>query len=149
MTTTTFDPVAYKQTTTQQWQEAAAAWHRWGPTLEEWLGEATELMLDLARIARRLARARRRGRGRRADARRSPPRRPERLRAGDRHLAQHPRVRRQEARAAGFGNVATQVMDGESLDVEDGVRRGRDLARRPDLLPRPAASARRDAPRAA
>ena len=50
MTTTTFDPVAYKQTTTQQWQEAAAAWHRWGPTLEEWLGEATELMLDLARI---------------------------------------------------------------------------------------------------
>ena len=50
MATTAFDPVAYKQTTTQQWQEAAAAWHRWGPTLEEWLGEATELMLDLARI---------------------------------------------------------------------------------------------------
>ena len=50
MATTAFDPVAYKQTTTRQWQEVAEAWNRWGPTLEEWLGEATELMLDLARI---------------------------------------------------------------------------------------------------
>src|SRR5436305_1554804 len=50
MATTVFDPVAYKETTRQQWQKAAAAWHRWGPALEEWLGEATELMLDLARI---------------------------------------------------------------------------------------------------
>src|SRR6185295_11944456 len=50
MATTAFDPVVYKTTTTQQWQEAAAAWHRWGPTLEEWLGEATQVMLDLARV---------------------------------------------------------------------------------------------------
>ena len=46
MTTTSFDPVVYKQTTREQWQEAAEAWDRWGPTLEEWLGPATELMLD-------------------------------------------------------------------------------------------------------
>jgi SAM-dependent methyltransferase len=45
-----FDPDRYKETTRQQWQEASEAWHRWGPTLHEWLGPATELMLDLARI---------------------------------------------------------------------------------------------------
>ena len=50
MATTVFDPVAYKQTTREQWQEAAEAWHRWGPTLERWLGAATELMLDRAGI---------------------------------------------------------------------------------------------------
>jgi SAM-dependent methyltransferase len=50
MTTSAFDPVAYKQTTREQWEEAADAWHRWGPTLERWLGPATELMLDQARI---------------------------------------------------------------------------------------------------
>jgi SAM-dependent methyltransferase len=46
----TFDPDQYKQTTRQQWQDAAEAWHRWGPTLGRWLGPSTELMLDLARI---------------------------------------------------------------------------------------------------
>lgn len=46
----TFDPVQYKATTRQQWEEAAEAWHRWGPLLEAWLGEATERMLDLAGI---------------------------------------------------------------------------------------------------
>lgn len=45
-----FDPVAYKQSTREQWQETAEAWHRWGPTLERWLGSATELMLDQARV---------------------------------------------------------------------------------------------------
>src|SRR5687767_6377155 len=44
--TATFDPQQYKRTTKQQWEDAAEAWHRWGPTLESWLGEATELMLD-------------------------------------------------------------------------------------------------------
>ncbi|HVE45498.1 MAG TPA: methyltransferase domain-containing protein [Acidimicrobiales bacterium] len=45
-----FDPVQYKVTTRQQWEDAADAWHRWGPTLEEWLGAATERMLDAAGI---------------------------------------------------------------------------------------------------
>lgn len=49
-TPNTFDPVAYKATTHKQWDSAAEAWHRWGPILEEWLGDATELMLDLASI---------------------------------------------------------------------------------------------------
>jgi len=45
-----FDPVAFKATTRQQWEVAAEAWHRWGPTLEEWLGEATDSMLDAAGV---------------------------------------------------------------------------------------------------
>jgi SAM-dependent methyltransferase len=48
--TMTFDAVTYKRTTRAQWEEAAAAWHAWGPTLEEWLGEATEAMLDAAAV---------------------------------------------------------------------------------------------------
>ena len=48
--TATFDPTAYKTTTRAQWDDAAAAWHAWGPTLEDWLGEATTLMLDAAGI---------------------------------------------------------------------------------------------------
>jgi len=45
-----FDPVLYKATTRQQWDDAADAWHRWGPTLESWLGPATEAMLDAAGV---------------------------------------------------------------------------------------------------
>ena len=45
-----FDPARYKATTREQWQQAAGAWHRWGSQLEDWLGEATELMLDLAGV---------------------------------------------------------------------------------------------------
>ena len=45
-----FNPVAFKRTTQEQWDTAAAAWAAWGPTLEEWLEKATAIMLDLARI---------------------------------------------------------------------------------------------------
>ncbi|MET0326079.1 MAG: methyltransferase domain-containing protein [Ilumatobacteraceae bacterium] len=46
-----FDPIQYKTTTRQQWDDAAEAWHRWGPVLEDWLGDATERMLDAAGVA--------------------------------------------------------------------------------------------------
>ena len=45
-----FDPVQYKATTRQQWEDAAEAWDRWGPVLEEWLGDATQRMLDRAGV---------------------------------------------------------------------------------------------------
>ncbi|WP_020678280.1 class I SAM-dependent methyltransferase [Geopsychrobacter electrodiphilus] len=45
-----FDAVKYKQTTLQQWDSAAEAWHRWGPLLSRWLGPATETMLDMCGI---------------------------------------------------------------------------------------------------
>lgn len=49
-TVTTFDPIKFKTTTRAQWENAAEAWHRWGTFLGEWLGPATERMLDLAGI---------------------------------------------------------------------------------------------------
>jgi SAM-dependent methyltransferase len=45
-----FDPVQYKATTRQQWEDAAEAWHRWGPVLENWLAESTQRMLDAAGV---------------------------------------------------------------------------------------------------
>lgn len=45
-----FDPQAYKITTHAQWQDAAKAWNDWGRVLNKWLGPATEVMLDMARI---------------------------------------------------------------------------------------------------
>lgn len=48
--TTTFDPETFKITTRAQWQDAAEAWHRWGPTIEAWLGAATDEMLDAAGV---------------------------------------------------------------------------------------------------
>jgi ubiquinone/menaquinone biosynthesis C-methylase UbiE len=120
MTTTAFDPVVYKETTRQQWQEAAAAWHRWGPALEDWLGGATELMLDLARIGegsrvldvaagaggQTLGAARRAGPGGAVLA--------TDISSNILEFAEH------QARAAGLGNVATRTSDGEHLDVDDG-----------------------------
>jgi SAM-dependent methyltransferase len=48
--TVTFDAELYKRSTRQQWEDAAEAWHQWGPTLESWLGPATEAMLDAAGV---------------------------------------------------------------------------------------------------
>jgi hypothetical protein len=47
-----FDPDAYKNTTREQWQTAAAAWNNWGGLLRDWLGPATEIMFDMAGIGR-------------------------------------------------------------------------------------------------
>lgn len=48
--TTTFDPVRFKETTRQQSQDAVAAWQGWAPTIESWLGRATTRMMDTAGI---------------------------------------------------------------------------------------------------
>jgi ubiquinone/menaquinone biosynthesis C-methylase UbiE len=116
-----FDPAAYKQTTREQWQEAAEAWHRWGTRLEAWLGGATDVMLDLARIGpgdRVLDVAAGAGGQSIAAARRVGPE--------GRVLATDisPNIldyAEQEARAAGLANVATRVMDGERIEVDEGT----------------------------
>lgn len=46
-----FDANQYKQTTRQQWNSAAEAWHHWNPLLSRWLGPATETMLDLCDVS--------------------------------------------------------------------------------------------------
>jgi SAM-dependent methyltransferase len=120
VTAATFDAARYKQTTRDQWQSAAEAWHRWGPTLEQWLGPATELMLDMARVqsgskvldvaagagGQTLAAARRVG-------------------ANGRVLATDISQNildfaMAEARRMMLANVSTRVLDGESLDVPEG-----------------------------
>ena len=44
------DARKYKEMKREQWQTAADSWHAWGPKLEEWLGPATELMMDMAGV---------------------------------------------------------------------------------------------------
>ncbi|QJY47404.1 class I SAM-dependent methyltransferase [Pseudonocardia broussonetiae] len=115
--TVTFDPTSYKNTTRAQWQDAADAWHAWGPTLEEWLGEATELMLDTAGVgtgSRVLDVAAGAGGQTLAAARRVGP-------TGE-VLATDisPAILRHAAAAAaaeGLTTVRTQELDGERLDV--------------------------------
>jgi SAM-dependent methyltransferase len=48
-----FDAEKYKSTQHAQWNEDAAAWHRWGPTLQRWFGGVTQKMLDLAQLGPR------------------------------------------------------------------------------------------------
>jgi hypothetical protein len=147
--TSTFDPIAYKATTQEQWQAAAEAWHRWGPTIEQWLGEATETMLDLAGVGegarvpdvaagaggQTLTAARRVGPAGRVLASDIAPGDPG-LRRG-----RGPPSRAGQRGHPGHGRRAAR-------------RRSRDLRRRhleggAHLLPRPAARAQRDAPVAA
>src|SRR4051794_2341768 len=50
MSTATFDPIGYKNTTRAQWESTAEAWDRWTPTLDAWLGPVTDRMLDLTGV---------------------------------------------------------------------------------------------------
>jgi SAM-dependent methyltransferase len=114
-----FDPDAFKETTRQQWQSAAAAWQRWTPTLQAWLGPVTKAMLDEAKL---------RPGGRVIDLAAG---------AGEPSLSAAERVgpsghvlatdissnilefAARNARDRGLTNFETRVMDGEKPDVPD------------------------------
>lgn len=111
-----FDPIKYKETTKQQWQAAAEAWHRWGPTLATWLGQVTETMLDMAGVGsgnRVLDVAAGAGEQTLVTARRVGP--SGYVLATD-ISANILEFAAAEARAADLTNVETRVMDGENLD---------------------------------
>jgi SAM-dependent methyltransferase len=120
MSTRAFDPVAYKETTRRQWQEAAEAWDRWGDVIDRWLGPATEVMLDMAGIrdgSRVLDVAAGAGGQSLTAARRAG--------AGGSVLATDisPKLldfAARRAREAGLSNLHTAVLDGERLDVDAG-----------------------------
>jgi SAM-dependent methyltransferase len=118
--TTAFDAATYKSTTRAQWQAAAEAWDRWEPTIEDWLGAATETMLDYARIAtgsRVLDVAAGAGGQTLEAARRVGP--TGHVLATDiaPAILEYAVTR---ARIAGYTNVETAEMDGEHLDVPSG-----------------------------
>jgi ubiquinone/menaquinone biosynthesis C-methylase UbiE len=118
-TTLQFDPVKYKNTTRDQWQAAAEAWSRWSPTLNQWLGKATEKMLEMAGICA----------GHRVlDVAAG---------AGEQSITTAKKVgatgyvlatdissnilefAQQMSKQAGLNNIETQVMDGEDLTIPD------------------------------
>jgi SAM-dependent methyltransferase len=116
---TNFDPVKYKNTTRDQWQAAAKAWNDWSPLLRDWLGPATVMMLDMAKVGRE-SRVLIVAAG-----------------AGDETLQVADRVgpggyvlatdissnilefAADNARRAGYSCVETNVMDGEEIDVPE------------------------------
>jgi ubiquinone/menaquinone biosynthesis C-methylase UbiE len=119
MTPSGFDAVKYKQTTFQQWQAAAEAWYRWSPLLHQWLGNATDRMLEMADV---------RTGHRVLDVAAG---------AGEQSVTTAKKVgptgyvlatdlspdilgfARQLAQEAGMHNIETQVMDGENLAAPD------------------------------
>ncbi|HXZ04838.1 MAG TPA: class I SAM-dependent methyltransferase [Ktedonobacteraceae bacterium] len=118
---TTFDPINYKKTTRDQWQAAAEAWNRWGPTLEQWLGAATELMLNMADIhegSKVLDVAAGAGGQTLTTARRVGP--TGYVLATD--ISSNILASAAEnARKANLRNVETRVMDGENLELDEGT----------------------------
>ncbi len=119
MSTTVFDPAKFKENTRQQWQAAAKAWNDWGVFLRQWLGPATNQMLDLAGVVEG---------SRVLDVAAG---------AGDQTLLIAERVgvkghvvatdissnileyARENAQRAGLKNVETRVLDGEDLKLPD------------------------------
>ena len=114
-----FDAIKYRATTKQQWQAAAEAWHRWGPTLAAWLGPATETMLDMAGVgpgSRVLDVAAGAGEQTLVAARRVGPSGSVLATDISPNILEFAAA---EARDAGLSNVETRVVDGENLDELD------------------------------
>lgn len=114
-----FDAQKYKETTREQWQSAAAAWHRWGPTLTEWLGESTAILFDMAGMVaghQVLDVAAGAGEQTLLAARRVGPK--GRVLATD-ISSNILEFAQQSARSARLTNVETRVLDGENVDLSE------------------------------
>src|SRR5437764_12580321 len=118
MAVATFDSIRYKETTREQWQSAAGAWHRWGPTLAQWLGQTSELMLDLAAVgpgSRVLDVAAGAGEQSFRAARRTGPTGHVLATDISPNLLS---LAEADAHQAGLDNIETRVMDGENLELD-------------------------------
>ncbi len=120
-TTPQFDAVKYKNTTHDQWQAAAEAWYRWSPTLNQWLGKATDKMLEMAGISsgqRVLDVAAGAGEQSITTAKKVGPSGYVLTTDISSNILEYAK---QMAQQAGLNNIETKVMDGENLSVEDGT----------------------------
>jgi len=120
MDSTSFDSVGYKRSTRDQWQAAADAWRRWGPVIDSWLLEGTDMMLDLAQVqagVRVLDVAAGAGGQSFAAARRVGPQGEVLATDISENLV---RYLEQDAAAAGLTQVRAAVMDGEDVRVPPG-----------------------------
>jgi ubiquinone/menaquinone biosynthesis C-methylase UbiE len=114
-----FDADAFKETTRQQWQKAAAAWYRWTLTLQAWLDPVTQAMLDMAHLQpgdRVLDLAAGAGEPSLSAAARVGP--SGHVLATD-ISSNILEFAQQTARERGLANVETRVMDCENPDVAD------------------------------
>ena len=114
-----FDARTYKSTTRQQWQDAAEAWNAWGELLGEWLGPATEAMLDMAAIgkgSRVLDVAAGAGQQSLVAARRVGPTGYVLATDISPNILEYAE---ENARIEGLDNLGTLAADGEELDVEE------------------------------
>ena len=103
----------------ERWNAIAESWHRWIPHMHTWYEPATKLMLDLARIgpgSRVLDVAAGDGDQSLTTAERVGPSgyvlaidRAERLLA----------IAEKSAKAAGYSNIETRIMDGENLELPE------------------------------
>ena len=114
-----FDAIKYKNTTRDQWQTAAEAWYRWSPTLNQWLGNATDKMLEMAGIS-----AGHRVLDVAAGAGEQSITTAKKVGATGYVLATDisPNIlafAQQMAKQAGLNNIEKQVMDGENLTLPD------------------------------
>jgi ubiquinone/menaquinone biosynthesis C-methylase UbiE len=103
----------------ERWNAIAESWHRWIPQMHTWYEPATELMLDLANIGpgnhvldiaagdgdQSLTTAERVGPGGYVLA----------IDRADKLLA----IAEKAAKAAGYSNIETRLMDGENLDIPE------------------------------
>jgi ubiquinone/menaquinone biosynthesis C-methylase UbiE len=115
----TFDPVYFKETTREQWQVFAEGWAKWTPKIEQWLGPATQRMLDMAdiQVGQRVLDVAAGAGGSALEA-------AKRVGATGHVLATdisgNMLAYAQDAAAQeGLTNFATRVMDGEHLELED------------------------------
>lgn len=119
ITSPQFDAVKYKQTTFEQWQSAAEAWYRWSPLLHQWLGKATNTMLDMAGIStahRVLDIAAGAGEQSITAAKKVGP---EGYVLATDISPNILAFAQKMAKEAGLNNIETQPMDGENLDLPD------------------------------
>lgn len=120
-TTPQFDAVKYKNTTHDQWQAAAEAWYRWSPTLNQWLGKATDKMLEMAGITegqRVLDIAAGAGEQSITAAKKVGPKGMVLATDISANILEYAK---QMAEKEGLNNIQTKIMDGENLSLEDGT----------------------------